>query len=184
MNRPLKILWAGTFSLRKGAHYFLQAINLIPKAIDLDIVVYGKHDMPKAISATVGRPIAFRPTLPRAELLKQYRLADVAVLPTLSDAYAMVTTEAMSQGLPVITTERNGASDVIKSGENGFITPAGDAEALARAIIWCGNNRSALPRIGMRARETAKSWQWHHYRAAIADMLAGFIPDVVPSPVQ
>lgn len=176
-NGPLKVLWAGTFSLRKGAHYFLQAIDLIPESIDLEIVVHGKNDIPKSISAASGRRITFRPTLPRAELLDQFRLADVFVLPTLSDAYGMAISEAMSQGLPAITTASAGASMFIKSGENGFVVPEADADALSRMLCWCALNRTALPQMGMRARETAKSWQWHHYRSALAGMLAEILPE-------
>lgn len=178
LHGPLKVLWAGTFSLRKGAHYFIQALNLIPKTIDLAVTVYGKHDLPKAISAAVDRPIAFRPTLPRAELLKEFRLADVFVLPTLSDAYGMAITEAMSQGLPAITTASAGAAMFIKSGRNGFILPTADAAALSRTLFWCALNRSVLQEMGMRARETAKSWQWHNYRSALAGMLIGSFPNI------
>lgn len=180
ISGPLKILWAGTFSLRKGAHYFLQAINRVPKAIDLEILVYGKHDIPKTISAAVNRPINFRPTIPRTELLKQYRLADILVLPTLSDADALATREAMSQGLPVITTEQNGASQAIKPGENALIVPARDAAALAQALCWCASNRSTLPQMGMRARETAKFWQWHHFGSAVARVIAGAVGEHCP----
>lgn len=177
---PLKILWAGTFSLRKGAHYFIQALNLVPKTVDLAVIAYGKFDLPKAISTAADRPITFRPTLPRAELLKQFRLADVLVLPTLSDAYGMAISEAMSQGLPAITTAAAGASVFIKSGENGLVVSGANATALSRALCWCALNRSALAQMRMRARETAKSWQWHHYRTALAGVLAEIVPEHCP----
>lgn len=182
ISGPLKVLWAGTFSPLKGAHYFLQAIDLIPKAIDLEIVVYGKYGVPKSISAGLDRRIAFRPTLPRAELLKKFRLADVFVLPTLSDAYGMAITEAMSQSLPALTTASAGASIFIRSGENGFVVPEADAAALSRTLCWCAVNRSALVQMGMRARETAKSWQWHHYRSALAGILARIVSEHCPQP--
>jgi glycosyltransferase involved in cell wall biosynthesis len=84
----------------------------------------------------------------------------------------MVTTEAMSQGLPVVTTESDGASEVIKSGENGLVIPARNAAALAEAISWCAENRGALHVMAVHARETAASWQWSDYRRAVSGAVA------------
>ena len=51
----------------------------------------------------------------------------------------MVLTEAFACGLPVITIDQAGASDLVRHGENGLIVPAGDA--LALRVHWCLDNR-------------------------------------------
>jgi len=58
--------------------------------------------------------------------------ADVFVLPTISDGFALTQLEAMSFGLPVITTPNCG--DVVAHGEDGYIIPIRDPAALAAAI--------------------------------------------------
>jgi glycosyltransferase involved in cell wall biosynthesis len=80
----------------------------------------------------------------------------------------MVVSEAMSQGLPVITTDWAGVAQFIRPGENGLIVPVRDSEALGNALIWCAEHRTELRDMGMRARETAAQWQWADYRHAVA----------------
>ncbi|MEA5440936.1 glycosyltransferase family 4 protein [Cyanobium gracile] len=57
--------------------------------------------------------------------------ADALVHPTRWDACSLVTIEAMASGLPVITTPRNGAGELITDGHSGFIVPADAEDVLA-----------------------------------------------------
>lgn len=61
--------------------------------------------------------------------------ADVFVLPSRVEGFALAVVEAMASGLPPIRTPSGGASDQIVDGESGFIIPFDDADALAKAII-------------------------------------------------
>jgi glycosyltransferase involved in cell wall biosynthesis len=61
-----------------------------------------------------------------------YRSADLFVLPTLSDGFALTQLEAMACGLPVIATPNCG--EVVTDGVDGLIVPASDANALAEAF--------------------------------------------------
>jgi glycosyltransferase involved in cell wall biosynthesis len=76
----------------------------------------------------------------------------------------MVVTEAFARGLPVITTDQAGASDLVRHGENGLIVPAGDPVALRDALHWCLDNRLRVYEMRFAALETAKRWQWTDYR--------------------
>jgi glycosyltransferase involved in cell wall biosynthesis len=84
----------------------------------------------------------------------------------------MVITEAMSQGLPVITTSLAGGADFIRAGENGILVPARDSAALAEALAWCCENRQQLAAMGMEAHKTARSWQWSDYRREVARVVS------------
>lgn len=55
-----------------------------------------------------------------------YAAADVFLLPTLYDPFANVTLEAMAAGLPVVTTAHNGASEIMTSGQEGFVLERAD----------------------------------------------------------
>jgi len=61
-----------------------------------------------------------------------YRSADLFVLPTVSDGFALTQLEAMAHGLPVIATPNCG--DVVIDGIDGMIVPASDSNALAEAF--------------------------------------------------
>ena len=188
-NRPrvpsdrsrLRIMWAGTFSLMKGAHYFLEAMKLLPSSVDVEVKIFGKLKLPRHTIAQSSRPISVRPTIPRGDLFEEYRRADVLVMPTLSDTFGMVISEAMSQGLPVITTNRAGAAELIRSGENGLIVPACDAPALAEALRRCAENPGLVSAMGAEARNTAASWQWHHFRQALARSVKDALHDRLDS---
>lgn len=78
-----------------------------------------------------------------------YRSAHLFVLPTLSDGFAITQLEAMAHGLPVIATPNCGA--VVTPGSDGLIVPAGDAEALAAAIVGLDDDRPRLEEMGRMA---------------------------------
>jgi glycosyltransferase involved in cell wall biosynthesis len=166
---PLRFLWAGTFSLRKGAHYLIDAwkrarIGLQSARVD----VYGAVTLPAALLAEAPSAFRFHGSVPREELYPAYRQADVFVFPTLCDGFGMVVTESFSQGLPVITTRSAGAADLIRHDENGWIVPSADSEALAEVLQQCVDHRPDLRGMRREALRTAESWQWSDYRAALA----------------
>ncbi len=165
---PLRVLWAGTFSIRKGAHYLLAAWHKLAPAKKATLEIYGTVALPGRLLSNLPASITVSPTVPQAELFECYRKADVLVFPTLCDGFGMVVTEAFSQGLPVITTTRAGAADLVRHGENGLIVPAGDAEALAEALEWCLTHRSELKNMRRAALATAAHWQWCDFRQALA----------------
>ena len=65
-------------------------------------------------------------TPPSVAMPHVYAAADVFLLPTLYDPFANVTLEALAAGLPVITSAQNGASEIIRHEENGFILARAD----------------------------------------------------------
>ncbi len=165
---PLRFLWAGTFSIRKGAHYFMDAwkrLRLAPQLAQVDI--YGAANLPPALLAQVPDAFKFHGSIPRDELYDVYKRSDAFVFPTLCDGFGMVVTEAFSRGLPVITTPMAGAADLVRPRQNGLIVLAADADALAGALQWCLDNRPALRDMRAEALTTAARWQWSDYRAGL-----------------
>lgn len=179
---PIKFLWAGTFSIRKGAHHLLSAWRDLQIGNQAQLQVFGAMTLPRSLVKTLPDTIEISGTVPRTELEQRYQQADMLVFPTLCDGFGMVVTEAFAQGLPVITTDRAGASDLVKHGVNGLIVPAGDSHALAEALEWCITHRSEVQRMRQAALETAASWQWSDYRRLLIESVldrltsAGSIP--------
>jgi glycosyltransferase involved in cell wall biosynthesis len=165
---PLRVLWAGTFGVHKGAHYLLSAWRKLETGQKAVLQIFGASNLPRSLTADLVSSIEFSPTIPRAALFERYRTADVLVFPTLCDGFGMVVTEAFAQGLPVITTTRAGAADLVRHGENGFIIPPGDSDALAGVLKWCLGNRTELKAMRRAALQTAARWQWSDFRNALA----------------
>ncbi len=160
---------AGTQNLRKGLHLFYRAWKRLAPASDAAVLqLIGTMTLPESLRQGLPGAVHIENSIPHDELMRRYRDASVFVLPSLADGFAMVVTEAMSRGLPVITTEDTGAADLITHGENGFVLPANDIEALTQQMKWCIKNKHRLPEIGRQAVETAREWQWGDYRAELA----------------
>lgn len=170
-HKPIRFLWAGTFSIRKGAYYLLQAWKTLQPETGVRLDVFGAMGLPDSLVHNVPDSVRLSGTVPRSQLYEHYRKADVLVFPTLCDGFGMVVTEAFAQGLPVITTNRAGAADLVRHGVNGLIVPAGDTEALKDALDWCITHRQELKVMRQAALETAASWQWSDYRRVLIEKL-------------
>lgn len=87
-------------------------------------------------------------------LMQYYRAADVFVLMTLGDVWGLVINEAMSNGLPVITTDRCVAGlDLVKDDENGYIIPVGNDCALTDRLTKMFADATLLEKMGYRSLE-------------------------------
>lgn len=171
-GRPLVAIWAGSFSLGKGAHYALDAWQALGAGGNARLEVYGRVCVPERVLAHAGAQVRFHGSVPQVALFEAYERADVLVLPTLSDGFGLVVAEAMAHGLPVIATDQAGAADLVTA-DNGIIVPAGDARALAEALRWCLDNRTRLAEMRHHALSTARGRQWSDYRRELIGALDG-----------
>jgi glycosyltransferase involved in cell wall biosynthesis len=165
---PLRVLWAGAFSIHKGAHYLLSAWRSVTDSNAAILDVYGAVRLPTTLMRSLPMSVRFFASIPRTELFERYRQADVLVFPTLCDGFGMVVTEAFAHGLPVITTPRAGAADLVRNKENGLIVPPADSSALTEALEWCLTHRMELKAMRRAAMETATRWQWRDFRNALS----------------
>ncbi|MGC1309742.1 MAG: glycosyltransferase family 4 protein [Phormidesmis sp.] len=170
-SAPTSFLWAGTFSVRKGAHYLLDAWQKLNPGKAAKLQILGAMGLPESLLRNMPDSISISGTVPRSELYPIYQQADVLVFPTLCDGFGMVVTEAFAHGLPVITTDRAGAADLVEHGVNGLIVPAGDADAIAEAMDWCIMHPVELKQMRKAALATAAKWQWSDYRHSLIQSL-------------
>ena len=130
-NRPLKVLFLGQVILRKGIQYLIEAARLLEKEpIHFDVV--GSIGISEMAITSAPSNMTLHGPVSRDGTEEFYRSADLFVLPTLSDGFALTQLEAMAQGLPVIATPNCG--EVVSDGVDGLIVPASDANALAEAF--------------------------------------------------
>ena len=165
-DRPLRVLFAGTLSQRKGlADLFLATKLLNSKAIEL--VVMGSLMRPLNWYRQFADFVYERPR-PHAEVLELMQTCDVLVLPSIVEGRALVQQEAMACGLPVIVTRNAGADDLVVDGENGFLVPIRSPEAIADRIGWFAENRPRINGMGIAAQTRARELTWHAYGQKIA----------------
>ena len=136
------ILSIGQFIHRKGFDVLLRAAARLPEDVTIHIV--GGHptqeylDLVRELGLT---NIRFDGFMKKKTLIRYYQTSDLFVLPTREDIWGLVINEAMAYGLPVITTDRCVAGlDLVENGENGYIVPVDDDEALADRILLALNS--------------------------------------------
>ena len=152
---PLQVLWLGSVILRKGIQYLLQAAKLLAgKQVAISVAGPG-HISPEAVQSAPAN-VKFIGRVTRDQAVRIYQGADVFVLPTISDGFAITQLEAMSHGLPVITTPNCG--QVVSNGIDGRIVPIRDAKALAEAIECYASDRRKLSDSSSAAKEKAKQF--------------------------
>ena len=93
---------------------------------------------------------------------------DVLLFPSLFEGFGLVITEAMSQGTPVITTNRTAGPDLITHGENGWIVESGNHIALREMIEQIMDNPELIELNGRAAHKLAGSRPWGVYGTELA----------------
>jgi glycosyltransferase involved in cell wall biosynthesis len=167
---PLKVLYVGSLTQRKGLAYLLDAVEALGSHVSLTLVGREVAEGCVPLRRALSRCSWF-PSLPRPAILQQMKQHDVLVLPSLFEGFGLVLVEALSQGRPVIATNHTGAPDVIQDGKEGFIVPIRSAEAIQRALETLIRDRALLRDMGRAAAQTAKQLSWRSYRLKLAQLV-------------
>lgn len=146
---PLRIGFVGTPVWHKGAHVLLAALNHLPPA-SFECTVVGDLNIFPDYAATLralgsGLPVRFLGGLKRSEVANQYAALDVLVVPSIwLENSPLVIHEAMQAGLPIVGSSIGGIPDLVLDGVNGLLFEAGNANALADALMRLVNDRALL----------------------------------------
>lgn len=129
------------------------------------LVLVGDGPMREALAAEARRLGLSRICMPgfqgQARLPAYYAMADLFVLPSQREPWGLVVNEAMASGLPAIVSDQVGCrADLVREGETGLITPAGDADALADALRRVLLDRPGMAAMGRAAQARMESWDY------------------------
>ncbi len=131
------ILFVGSGYFRKGLFFLIKTLRHLQKIEPVHLVVIGADNQNKVKQLAEKEKVTDLITLvgPTREITPYYQAADVLVLPSIYEPFGNVCLEAMSYGLPVVTSEAAGAAEVIVPGKNGVVVkdPA-DIQRLAEAV--------------------------------------------------
>lgn len=154
-NAPL-FLFVGSGFERKGLAALLSALAAGPRDACLLVVGKDKHAgrfRARARHLGLGGQVHFLG--PQADVKPYYGAADALVLPTLYDPFPNVALEAMACGLPIVTSLKSGAAELVEAGVNGYVCDALDTEALA-AHLASLRSPDVCARLGAAARRTVE----------------------------
>ncbi len=162
-----RVLFVGSVCQRKGIYHLLEAWkNLNLKNSELLIVGKIMNDAKEIVKKRTDnvRIIGWVP-----DLLETYRQSSLFTLPSIEEGSALVTYEAMACGLPSIVTKNTGS--VVRNKKDGFVIPAGTAEALARKIQYIYDNRKEAKIMGRNARKRAEKYTWKRHGNLLVESL-------------
>jgi len=153
------LLFLGTGYTRKGLDVLIDAFpRLLRERPGVKLIVVGYDSSQAKFQAQArarGVADSIRFLGGRRDPEACFGAADLYVLPTRYDPFASSTLEALASGLPVITTQTNGAHELIESGVQGQIIPPRDVSALAAQLVeW--TDRDRLQEASQHARSLAK----------------------------
>ena len=161
-HEGFRVSFVGALEPWKGFHYLLEAFRGLARK-DAELVLWGGPT-----SRPVSRYLAGRLALdPRVSVRpvdvrkygygEVYGKSDVLVHPSLADGYALVVAEAMACGIPVIVTDRTGAADLVRDGENGYVVAAGDPVAIRERLDHLARHPELVKQMGAAARESMQA---------------------------
>jgi glycosyltransferase involved in cell wall biosynthesis len=166
----LKILFCGQFIHRKGIFYLYDALKQLGhQHYELLIVTRGECDKKTLSMFLSNLNVRLYKNISSRVLIELMHSSDLFILPSLYEGFGHVILEAMSAGLPVITTVNTAGIDLIEDNENGFVGPIRDANFLLEKISFFLENPMAIKEYGEKGAITSQNYTWKTFRKKIAD---------------
>ena len=153
------ILFVGALRVVKGIKQLLEAYERLSSPPPLVLIGTVEFDTPKKFPPGV----VVLERLPHPAVMRAWERSMFGVFPSLlPEPLGSVVYEGMSVGKAVIGTTTGGHTDMIVPGETGLLVPAGDVDALARAMQLLIDNSELRERLGRGANERAKLFTASH----------------------
>lgn len=159
LNKKINFVSLGRIGKRKGAFDLIEAFaHLTPQQREQsELTLAGIGEVEEALSLAESLNIKQHINFPgwvdpvgRSELLSK---ADVFVLPSYNEGLPMALLEAMSWGLPVITTPVGGIPEVVTHSKTGLLVNPGDVQQLTEAVQSLIDDESLRFKLGTDARK-------------------------------
>ncbi|MDB2262456.1 glycosyltransferase family 4 protein [Halorubrum ezzemoulense] len=156
-DRP-RVVMVGRLADGKGHRVLLDAVESLGE-FDGSVCIVGDGPLYDPLVADVEeRGLSNRVYLTgfRDDIPRVLAASDVLVLPSFREGTPRVITEAMASGLPVIATDIAGIPEQVVDGENGYLIPTGDSEALANRVDTLLADADLRERMGARGQARAQ----------------------------
>jgi glycosyltransferase involved in cell wall biosynthesis len=131
-DAEITVLFLGQVILRKGIGQLFDAIRLLSDA-PIRFVIAGPLGVKVPQDVTSNPRVTFTGAVDGATARKLYQQADVFILPTLSDGFAITQLEALAYGVPVIASRFCG--EVVKHEETGLLLDRVTGASIAEALL-------------------------------------------------
>ena len=178
---PRAVISVGTLKARKCMDRTLEAFaRLAGEFPDATLTIVGMGEMEGALRGRIAelhleQRVTLTGGLPHGQVLARMAESDLFVLPSWGEGYGIVYIEAMAAGCIAVGAKGEGIEDTIRDGENGFLVPAGDTDAVCRVMRDVFAHRERYAGLRERGRQTARALTW----ARNADTVAAIYQEML-----
>jgi glycosyltransferase involved in cell wall biosynthesis len=140
---------------------------------DLILAIVGDHSfqdyrayvdrvlaMLPGLGLRLGRDVVRLGTVPDAELPAWYAAADVLAFPSTKEGWGLAVLEAMSAGLPVVTSDLPVFLEYLTPGQDALVVPVDAAGALSRALAAVLDDRGLAANLSAAGLATSRRFTW------------------------
>jgi glycosyltransferase involved in cell wall biosynthesis len=143
-GEPLRVLFVGSVSLRKGWWDLAEALAQLHDAPVATTIVGPVAPEAVGLVERLPRNVTVVGKVAQRELPGFYERSDVFVFPTIEDGFGLVLAQAKAAGLPIITTDHSAGGDLIADGRDGWLIPIRSPQTLVSRLRWCTEHRAEL----------------------------------------
>lgn len=171
LSENLNLLFVGQINQRKGIYQLLEAAKFVNSPNIKFNIVGLRNKSHQHLYVPYEKYVSIWGYVTYEKLVELYNYSNIFIFPVLGEGYGLVILEALSAGLPVITTANCAGPDIIKNGYNGFVIEAGNTEELIQTILWFKNHPEKVLEMSINAKESVKEMTWDNYNNRLISIL-------------
>jgi len=164
LGERFTFVYVGRLAPEKRPEQIVDAFRLAREILPpntIQLVIAGTGPLESTLRAVAPPDVAFLGFLDRRSRLPDlYANCDAFIFASVTETLGLVLLEAMASGLPVVAAPAGGVADHLRDGVNGLAYPAGDARAMAEAMVRLVSEAGLARRLGQAARQTAEELSW------------------------
>ena len=168
LERPLKVLLLGTFSIRKGAESILEAMKIL-QSEPIEFWIVGKVDIAVPDEFNNSPKIKWIGRVQRHLTSEYYKNCDLFLFPTISDGFGMTQVESRGWKLPIIATPF--CAPIVKHDQNGLVIPKSDGKLLADAIYYLFQNPAKLSKLAEGYQGESETYSPSSVSESVLDLI-------------
>ena len=173
IKREKIVLFLGRITMQKGPEYFLRAAKRVLEKIDnVKFVMAGDGDMlyqsvDLAARLGIGHKVFFTKFLRGDDVQKAYKMADLYVMPSVSEPFGIAPLEALQHGVPVLISKQSGIGEVLK---NALKVDFWDIDQMANKMVAVLKHPSLNCVLGKEGNNELVKFNWEDSAARILEI--------------
>jgi glycosyltransferase involved in cell wall biosynthesis len=173
-----EVVAIGSLRERKGYDVLLDALAMVREEVpEVSLHVFGDGPLESDLKRRAERlgvrdHVTFHGFVDQSVVRDHLQRARLFVHPSRSESFSLVRLEAMSTGCPVVISDIPGAHEMVSDGEEGFVVPTEDADALAASMCRILTDADFARELGYNAREKVeRRYDWREIGQQYLDVV-------------